>query len=128
MDLQHLLQSEEFWGWAIMLIYPKLFDLLEQLLQWLGLHQYIDTPTRKTFLAYVLAFPAAILALLLLQKLWPEQYLFEMNWVNAFTVAIASIVTDEIFTVPAMKARGVLKASIRPVKSLQQTRQEKAAA
>ncbi len=119
MQLENLLSSEEFWAWLIMHIWPKAFDLFEQLLQFAGVYDWIDTPTRKTALAYIFSIPASIVALGVLSLLWPEAWEFQVSWVSAFAVAIASIISTETYLIRAMRSSGVLKSSIRRITSFQ---------
>ncbi len=62
MDFTEVLQSPIFWASLISLPYPRIFDLFEQLLQWLGVASVFDTPTRKTVLAWAFAFPVSLTA------------------------------------------------------------------
>ena len=127
MEFTALLQDPVFWASLIMLIYPKAFDLFEQLLQWLGLAYFFAMPVRKTILSWVFAFPVSLGALGLLSLIWPEGHPFAFDAVMVLATGIVTIVTST-FTLKSFKARGLLFASSKPVKSIWATRQEKQAA
>ena len=117
MELTQLLQDPIFWASLIMLIYPKAFDLFEQLLQWLGLAALIDTPTRKTILAWALAFPTSLGALFLVSLVWPDSQPFTLDAAMVLATAIVTIVTSTL-TLPTFKKRGALFASSQPIASV----------
>ncbi len=119
MDFTEVLQSPIFWASLISLPYPRIFDLFEQLLQWLGIASIIDTPIRKTVLAWAFAFPVSLTAFWLLSLVWPEAHPFDFKLSMILATGIVTIVTST-FTLPSFKARGLLFASSNPVVSVWQ--------
>jgi len=117
MEFTEVLQNPIFWASLIMVIYPKVFDLFEQLLQWLGVADLFSTPVRKTILSWVFAFPVSLAALGLLSLVWPDAHPFEFEAATVLATGIVTIITST-FTLTTFKRRGLLFASKKPVKSI----------
>lgn len=117
MDFTEVLQNPIFWGSLIMLPYPRVFDLFEQLLQWLGVASVFDTPTRKTILAWAFAFPVSLGALWVLSLVWPDAHEFAFDEAMLLGTAIVTIVTST-FTLPSFKNRGLLFSTSHRVTNL----------
>ena len=112
MDFSALLQDPAFWASIIGIFYPKVFDMFEQFLQWIGAYDFIDTPARKSLLAWIIAVPVAYGALALVKALWPESVEFNFDTMKLLAKSIVGIIVIGTLALPSYKNRGLLMTTL----------------